>query len=335
MRAPILPWYRHGVQDYNPPMLDDKQLKGAGSRLAALDHEVVLHLDPGPDEEDKFSQVMCEVLDGLAGVSDGKLRVERRPSAKFPGRASFSLGNIHYLAIPTEVELDPFLELVELHARQPGVEDADLAPGTVEVLMAPTCHHCPAVVRACTQMAAVRRQLLLVIIDVQYYGDLSYGIKSVPAVVVDRTHTSIGPLGEEQLLEVLRDRDTADHYARALESMLKANRVEEAAGMLAAEAGHQALAKLMVEGGFQGRLGLMMLTEEALEKDPHCMDGALPLLLPLLASEDASLRGDLADLLGRIGAPGARRALEDLLKDPNEDVREIAEEALEELREPS
>jgi hypothetical protein len=296
---------------------------------------VVLHLDPGPDDEDTFSRVMCEVLDDLVGVSDGMLRVLRKPSVTYPGRASFSLGNIHYLAIPKEVELDPFLDLVELHARHPTAEDADLAPGTVEVLMAPTCLHCPVVVRACTQMAAVRSQITLAVIDVQYFGELSYGIKSVPAVVVDRTHTSIGPQGGEQLLEVLQNRDSVDFHASAMESMLKANRVDEAAGMLNSEVGHRALAKLIVEGGFQERLGLLMLAEEALEKDPHSMDGALPGLLPLLNSDDPSLRGDLADLLGKIGAPGARRALEELLKDPNEDVREIAEEALDELRDPS
>ncbi len=215
------------------------------------------------------------------------------------------------------------------------MEDADLAAGRVEVLMAPTCHHCPGVVRACTQAAVTRRQIQLAVIDVQYFGDLSYGIKSVPAVVVDGAHTSIGPMGQHELLEVLRQRDTEEHFDSALESMLRASRVAEAATMLATDAGHASLGRLMVAGGFQERLGLIMLTEEALETDPHCMDGALPRLLPLLTSEDVSLRGDLADLLGKIGAPGARKALEALLNDANEDVREIADEALDELREPS
>lgn len=316
-------------------MLDAKQLKQAGARLTSLQQKIVLHLDPGPDPEDDLSVAMCEVLDGLASVSDEKLKVVRRPSSKYPGRISFSLGNIHYLAVPWEAELAPFLDLLELLARDPAPEEEELEAATVEVLMAPTCPHCSRVVGACTQVAAVRSQILLAVIDVQYFGDLSYTIKSVPAVVVDNHHTSIGPMDQDELLTVLRDRGSESFFARSLESMIHASRVDEAAEMLASEAGHSALAMLMKAGGFQERLALMMLTEEALELAPHSLDGALPELLPLLKSEDATLRGDTADLLGRIGAPGARGALEELLSDANADVQEIAEEALEGLRKPS
>ncbi len=56
-------------------MLDANQFNVAGARLAALEQQRVLLLDPGPDDEDKFSKVLCEVLDDLVSVSDGKLRV--------------------------------------------------------------------------------------------------------------------------------------------------------------------------------------------------------------------------------------------------------------------
>ena len=294
-----------------------------------------MHLDPGPEPDGAFSQKMREVLLGLASASGGKLLVARRPSAKFPGRPSFSLGNIHYLAIPWDAELAPFLELVALLSSDPATMDEEMAEASVEVLMAPACPHCAKVVGACSQVAAVRRQILLAVIDVQHFGDLSYDIKSVPAVVVDHYHTSIGPLEKKELLAILGDRESSHFYARSLESMIKANRLEEAAQMVASEAGHIALVALMRAGGFQERLGLMMLAEEALEQDAHCLDGAVPLLLPLLQTDDASLRGDTADVLGKIGAPGAREALEKLLSDTNEDVREIAQEALDELRKPS
>ncbi len=316
-------------------MLDDRKLENAGPRLAGLGRKMVLHLDPGPRPDSDFSLAMCELLDGLAAVSEGKLEVMRKPSSKFPGRASFSLGNIHYLAVPLDAELEPFLGLLELASSDPPREDDDLTVATVEVLMAPTCPHCARVVGACTRVAAVRSQILLSVIDVQHFGDLSYSIKSVPAVVVDHQHTSIGPMDEGDLLSILRDRGSAGFFALSLESMIKANRIDEAAVMMASEPGHAALAALMQAGGFQERLALLMLTEEALEEDPHCLDGALPALLPLLGSEDASLRGDTADLLGKIGAPGAREALEKLLADPNEDVQEIAQESLESLRKPS
>ena len=48
-------------------------------------------------------------------------------------------------------------------------------------------------------------------------------------------------------------------------------------------------------------------------------------------SEDPVLRGDTADLLGRIGHRAATDALRALLDDPNPHVAEIASEALEEI----
>jgi len=61
------------------------------------------------------------------------------------------------------------------------------------------------------------------------------------------------------------------------------------------------------------------------------LDGAVPSLIEVLQSEDGSLRGDTADLLGQIGHQGAIPDLEELRNDPNPDVAEIAAEALEEI----
>jgi HEAT repeat protein len=74
-----------------------------------------------------------------------------------------------------------------------------------------------------------------------------------------------------------------------------------------------------------------MAVEEALEADRAALDGLVSGLLPILPSEDAALRGDTADLLGRIAHWTARDPLRALLDDPNPDVAEIASEALEEI----
>jgi HEAT repeat protein len=75
----------------------------------------------------------------------------------------------------------------------------------------------------------------------------------------------------------------------------------------------------------------MMAVEETLEADRSALDGLVSGLLPILPSEDAVLRGDTADLLGKIGHRAATDALHALLDDPNPDVAEIASEALEEI----
>ena len=75
----------------------------------------------------------------------------------------------------------------------------------------------------------------------------------------------------------------------------------------------------------------MLAVETGLEGDQAALDGLVPGLLPILGTEDPVLRGDTADLLGRIGHRAATDGLRALLDDPNPDVAEIASEALEEI----
>ena len=52
-----------------------------------------------------------------------------------------------------------------------------------------------------------------------------------------------------------------------------------------------------------------------------------------LTADDAALRGDTADLLGKIGLPSAVEPLRGLLADENPDVAEIAQEAIDAIAE--
>jgi HEAT repeat protein len=52
----------------------------------------------------------------------------------------------------------------------------------------------------------------------------------------------------------------------------------------------------------------------------------------MLSHYDARIRGDVADLLGKIGDPAAIPHLEPLISDPDPDVAEAAVDALEELK---
>lgn len=316
-------------------MLDSQQLESARQRLQRLPARVTIELDPGSDPDDRFAADLGEVLDSLAEVSAGNVTVTRRHSALYPGRPHFSVGNTHYLALPWGAELEPFLELLELQPQPDSGPESSPAAATVEVLVAPTCPNCAQVVRAAVQVAGPWPQLRLVVIDVQHHEDLGGAIKSVPAVIVDGTHTTVGPLDADGLRTILKGRDDPDHLPWALNSMIKAGRLAEAIKLVNSDKGFAAMARLMALGGLQERIGVLMVAEEALEANPHSLDGALPLLLPLLQAKDANLRGDTADLLGKIGAPGAREGLTRLLADPNPDVCEIAQEALEDLRCPS
>jgi hypothetical protein len=211
----------------------------------------------------------------------------------------------------------------------------ELPPARLQVMMAPTCPNCPRAVTAANRVAADHPAVELEVVDVQYFGDLAGSVRSVPTLIIDGTRTVVGGVGEQELLELLRERSSQSYVQRSLQSMLESGRMADVPPLLASAAGQQALCALLDGSTMQQRIGLMLAAEETLAANPHALDGSVPCLLPLLGSADSALRGDTADLLGRIGAPGARSALERLLEDPDADVREVAADALSMLREPS
>jgi len=316
--------------------MDDQELQTATEALSRLQTPLELTLWPGSDPDDQLWQVLRETAEALAGASGGKLSVrEAQGEARHPDKPSLAVGNVHYLAVPRGPELSPFLAFLETISQQGGVGSEELAPAVVRVYMAPTCPNCPVVVGACLELAARFDQLRLEVVDAMYFTDLAGPIKSVPAVVVDGAYTEIGPLSQAQLLRILRRRQEPEYQVDTLESMISAGRLADTLAWLRQEDTFSALDPLLRRAGIKERMGVMLLAEEVLEEDPHALDLAVPHLLPLLQVEDPTLRGDTADLLGQIGAPGAAEALKKLLTDENEEVREVAQDSLEMLREPS
>jgi alkyl hydroperoxide reductase subunit AhpF len=326
------------------PLLPPEQLSLVERKLASLARPVVLEFDAGRDPEDLLARALSKLLEELVSVAGAGLAIRRQPAAAHPGRASITVENIQYLALPAGLELPPFLELLVGLSRRPvGLETPEvdpsgaspLAPAAIEVLIAPTCPSCPQVVAVCTELAIEIPALQVTVIDAQLHPELAGSCSSVPTVIVDGARTIVGQLGKQELRELLAERGSPGYLQATLGSMLQAGRFEAAVPLLGSEAGFAAAAELMRGGAMQDRLGLLLLVERVLEGNPHALDAALPFLLPLLEASDTALRGDAADLLGKIGAPGAHEALTGLLSDENPDVREIAEEAIASLRSPS
>jgi len=80
------------------------------------------------------------------------------------------------------------------------------------------------------------------------------------------------------------------------------------------------------------RIGITALMEELKKLDAINIFEAVHGLLPLLAHTEPVVRGDAANLLGIIGEKKALLPLEKLLEDESENVRLIAKEAIEEIR---
>jgi HEAT repeat protein len=116
-----------------------------------------------------------------------------------------------------------------------------------------------------------------------------------------------------------------------LDSMIQSGRAEDAAALLCASEKQRAILPLYVSKEFSRRIGALVALEEALAINPRILDPVLDDLIDLLSHEDVGLRGDTAELLGKIGNRAAIPALKRTLEDADPDVREAATEALEAL----
>lgn len=92
------------------------------------------------------------------------------------------------------------------------------------------------------------------------------------------------------------------------------------------------IGKLIQDERLHVRVGITALMEEMKKGGDMNMLKALPELLPLLQHNNPVVRGDAANLMGIISDRSAAPFLEKLLTDENQDVRTIAEEAIEEIK---
>lgn len=79
------------------------------------------------------------------------------------------------------------------------------------------------------------------------------------------------------------------------------------------------------------RIGATAIVEELRNNYKKEIEEAIPDIIKLLNGADQTLRGDIAYLLGLTGSPLAVDTLKKLTLDENQEVRKIAQEALEEI----
>ncbi len=328
------------------------QIESAQETLHTLNQSVSLAFDPGADETLPFVQKLHQFASLLVAKAPKNLQlswVSPHLRSQFP---SLSMDNITYQALPVGREFEPFIEALAMLAN--GARDqtaaqemsglverinasgtSHISPATLDVFIAPDCPHCPQLVRSCMKLAFLFKQVTLRVIDVEFSAQHYPSIRSVPTLIIDGFRTVIGVMSPLDVLDMLIERSDSSYLFKTLSSMVETGQIQRAVQLLTQENGFSAMGQLLAEGTLQQRMGLMLVVEESLSQDPNSLDGSLPHLIPLLSHENSTIRGDTADVLGQIGAPGAKEALSRLLGDEHPDVREIALEALGRLRAPS
>lgn len=326
-------------------MLTDTDLGKVQQVAEQLKGPVTLELC-GIRESEDFDRNLANTARQIAGVSANRILLDEDGTSPFVGKPCLTLSgaqgrNVHYLLVPEGFELDPFLSAIAWvgSAQDPPLTEeterlkALSSPSKVLVLAAAVCPHCPTVVRTLLSLAVTQRLIDLSIVDAVQFTDLAdqYKVRATPTVIINDGATLVGQVSPEDVVSHLLSSDQSESLTDVVDSMIKAGRAEDAAALVCQRNQPEALLPLYVAPEFSVRMGALVALEEALEIDPRCLDSIVEQLVDLLSHEDAPLRGDTAVLLGKIGHPSVVPALKGLLEDPDEDVREVAQEALEEI----
>jgi hypothetical protein len=159
-----------------------------------------------------------------------------------------------------------------------------------------------------------------------------YGVRAAPWLRLG-PFTLTGAHSRAELRQWAEWASGEEGTAHYVEHMLKLGGYQHAVAFI--EADTQRLKPLLAivanpAASLEVRLGVSALLEA------HARTPALQTLLPQLAElsrhDDHRVRADACHLLGLTGSPAARPHLESRLNDEQEEVREIAAEALEELK---
>ncbi len=240
---------------------------------------------------------------------------------------------------PTE-ELDILGDLAnpeEVRAIQPTLEPLEKETELL-LFVGPGCPVCPHQLRSTATVALASDRVILEIVDATQEPELAarYQVRAVPTTVVDDELIMVGVVPAPELARRLVERQGPDAGKMVFASLVEAGHHADAAERLADGRGTAGFLELWATSTMEGRMGLLLVAEEALLYDPDGLTDLVPELVaglegtgPLAA--DDSRRGDTADLLGRIGHPDARPVLERLAEDPNGEVAEAARDALEQL----
>jgi len=325
-------------------MLSELDAADVRAKLASLKGslEIILHL--AIEKESPLDRPLAEAVRRIEAASGGAVTIKRGDGAGLAALpcltiAHHGLGKIHYQAVPDGPEAPPFVEALLGPSWDGATESwterlsALKRPAELLVFVGTTCPHCPGAARSANRIALATPLVTVSIVDVQVHATLAerFNVRAVPLTVLDGDLAMTGVLRAAELMDKILFRDDDSHGKGVLLSLVEQGRLDEAANRMRTGPGAAQFLTIWSASSTSLRIGLLTAVEEALETDSTALDGLVADLLPILQSKDAALRGDTADLLGKIGHRAAANALKTLLEDPNPDVAEIASEALEEI----
>jgi len=206
-------------------------------------------------------------------------------------------------------------------------------PSDALLFIAPGCPHCATVLRGLNELAKQALIGKLTVVNVAEHPEeaAEYGVRAAPWLRLG-PFTLTGAHSPAELRQWAEWASGEEGSARYVEHLLKQGGYKQAAAFIDADT-HRLKPLLAIVADPGAKLGVRLGVSALLEA--HANSPSLQDLLPQLAEltrhADHRVRADACHLLGLTGSAAARTHLETCLNDVHEEVREIAEEAMEEL----
>jgi thiol-disulfide isomerase/thioredoxin len=206
-------------------------------------------------------------------------------------------------------------------------------PPDALLFITPVCTHCPAVLQSLSELVKQAQIGKLTVVNIAAHPEQAaeYDVRSAPWVRLG-AFTLTGAQSIAELRQWAAWASGEEGTAHYVEHMLKEGGYKHAVAFIAGDT-HRLKALLAIvanpEANISVRLGVSALLE-AYTNTPE-LQGLLPQLAELTFHTDHRVRADACHLLGLTGSASARTYVAACLNDANEEVREIAQEAMQEL----
>ena len=207
-------------------------------------------------------------------------------------------------------------------------------PPDALLFTAPGCPHCATVLRGLSELTQQSLIGKVTVVDVAAHPEQAteHGIRTTPWLRLG-PFTLTGAHSPAELRQWAKWASGEEGTAHYVEHLLKQGGYKQAVAFVDADT--QRLKPLLAiianpSANIEVRLGVSALLE-AHANTPE-LQNLLPQLAELTRHTDHRVRADACHLLGLTGSAGARTCVETCLNDTYDEVREIAEEAMEKLR---
>ena len=210
-------------------------------------------------------------------------------------------------------------------------EDVSDTPPDALFLLGTHCPHCPTVLQGLANMVKDGSLGTLKIVNIEQRGDIAreLGVRSVPWVRIGSFELE-GLRSEKELREWTLKANANKGMSDWLEELLSSGNLDKPLQQVRSDpATMDALLELFADPdtGLNIRIGISAIMEDL--QGTETLGAIVDRLGELTRHEDARIRGDACHYLSLSGNPAATAYIQPLLKDEDENVREVARESLE------